>query len=127
MGGHRVGHHRGHDPPLSAHPSLGGARREPTTTHAGRRVPAGVAYATAMPLAASRTDGGHGRFRRRGRSSRDWSRPRGGGPVPYLRLATNRNYALLWCGQLVSLMGDRIHQVALGYLVVTRATPWTWG
>ena len=28
------------------------ARREPSTTHAGRRVPAGVAYATAMPLAA---------------------------------------------------------------------------
>jgi MFS family permease len=42
---------------------------------------------------------------------------------PYLRLFTNRNYALLWCGQLVSLMGDRIHQVALGFLVATRGTP----
>jgi MFS family permease len=42
---------------------------------------------------------------------------------PYLRLFTNRNYALLWSGQLVSLMGDRIHQVALGFLVATRGTP----
>jgi MFS family permease len=42
---------------------------------------------------------------------------------PYLRLFTNGNYALLWCGQLVSLMGDRIHQVALGFLVATRGTP----
>jgi MFS family permease len=42
---------------------------------------------------------------------------------PYLRLATNRNFALLWAGQLVSLLGDRIHQVALGFLVATRATP----
>jgi MFS family permease len=42
---------------------------------------------------------------------------------PYLRLFTNRNYALLWCGQLISLMGDRIHQVALGFLVATRGTP----
>jgi hypothetical protein len=41
---------------------------------------------------------------------------------PYLRLATNRNYALLWSGQLVSLMGDRINQVALGFLVATRGT-----
>ena len=45
------------------------------------------------------------------------------GQSPYLRLATNRNYALLWSGQLVSLMGDRIHQIALGYLVATRGTP----
>ena len=42
---------------------------------------------------------------------------------PYLRLFTNRNYALLWSGQLVSLLGDRVHQVALGFLVATRATP----
>jgi MFS family permease len=42
---------------------------------------------------------------------------------PYLRLFTNRNYALLWCGQLISLMGDRLHQVALAFLVATRGTP----
>jgi MFS family permease len=40
---------------------------------------------------------------------------------PYLRLARNRNFSLLWTGQLVSLLGERIHQVALGFLVL-RAT-----
>ena len=46
-----------------------------------------------------------------------------GGQSPYLRLVANRNFALLWMGQLISLMGDRVHTIALGYLVVTRATP----
>lgn len=78
----------------------------------------GVAYATAVPLAVE-------------------ALPELPGPgigvslpeeeeeaqSPYLRLATNRNYALLWSGQLVSLMGDRIHQIALGFLVATRGTP----
>jgi hypothetical protein len=40
---------------------------------------------------------------------------------PYLRLAGNRNFSLLWVGQLVSLLGEKIHQVALGFLVL-RAT-----
>lgn len=40
---------------------------------------------------------------------------------PYLRLARNRNYSLLWVGQLISLFGERIHTVALGFLVL-RAT-----
>lgn len=40
---------------------------------------------------------------------------------PYLRLVANRNFALLWIGQLVSLLGERIHQVAIGFLVF-RAT-----
>jgi MFS family permease len=40
---------------------------------------------------------------------------------PYLRLARNRNFSLLWVGQLISLLGERIHQVALGFLVF-RAT-----
>ena len=40
---------------------------------------------------------------------------------PYLRLARNRNFSLLWVGQLVSLLGEKIHQVALGFLVL-RAT-----
>ncbi len=39
---------------------------------------------------------------------------------PYLRLARNANFALLWVGQLVSVFGDRLHQVALGYLVATK-------
>jgi MFS family permease len=40
---------------------------------------------------------------------------------PYLRLARNRNFSLLWVGQLVSLLGEKIHQVALGFIVL-RAT-----
>jgi DHA3 family macrolide efflux protein-like MFS transporter len=40
---------------------------------------------------------------------------------PYLRLARNRNFGLLWIGQLVSLFGERVHQVALAFLVF-RAT-----
>ncbi len=39
---------------------------------------------------------------------------------PYLRLARNANFALLWVGQLISVFGDRLHQVALGFLVATR-------
>jgi MFS transporter, DHA3 family, macrolide efflux protein len=41
---------------------------------------------------------------------------------PYLRLFTNRNFSLLWTGQLISLLGDRIHVIALGALVATRGT-----
>jgi MFS family permease len=41
---------------------------------------------------------------------------------PYLALVRNRNFSLLWVGQLVSFFGDRVHQVALGILVTQRAT-----
>ena len=41
---------------------------------------------------------------------------------PYLRLFANRNFSLLWTGQLVSLIGDRIHVIALGALVAGRGT-----
>jgi MFS family permease len=40
---------------------------------------------------------------------------------PYLRLARNTNFGLLWIGQLVSFFGDRIHQFALAFLVEQRA------
>ena len=41
---------------------------------------------------------------------------------PYLRLVRNRNFSLLWTGQLISLLGDRIHIIALGALVAGRGT-----
>jgi MFS family permease len=41
---------------------------------------------------------------------------------PYLRLFANRNFSLLWSGQLISLIGDRIHVIALGALVAGRGT-----
>jgi len=45
------------------------------------------------------------------------------GLAAFLRLAANRNYALLWTSQLISLLGDRVHYIALGFLVATRGTP----
>jgi len=38
---------------------------------------------------------------------------------PYVRLAHQRSFVLLWSGQLVSLFGDRIHQMALIMVVVS--------
>lgn len=38
---------------------------------------------------------------------------------PYLVLARNRNFSLLWMGQLVSFFGDRVNQVAL-YAIVAQ-------
>jgi len=37
---------------------------------------------------------------------------------PYVRLALNGSFSALWAGQLISLFGDRIHQVALFFLVL---------
>jgi MFS family permease len=42
---------------------------------------------------------------------------------PYLALVRNRNFSLLWMGQLVSFFGDRVHTVAVGVLVTQRGTP----
>ena len=33
---------------------------------------------------------------------------------PYVRLALNGSFSALWAGQLISLFGDRIHQLAIG-------------
>lgn len=41
---------------------------------------------------------------------------------PYLRLVRNRNFSLLWVGQFISLLGDRIHIIALGALVAGRGS-----
>jgi DHA3 family macrolide efflux protein-like MFS transporter len=40
---------------------------------------------------------------------------------PYVRLATNGPFSAMWLGQVVSALGDRLHQIALVYLVL-RAT-----
>jgi DHA3 family macrolide efflux protein-like MFS transporter len=37
---------------------------------------------------------------------------------PYVRLALNGSFSALWTGQLISLFGDRVHQVALAFLVL---------
>jgi len=37
---------------------------------------------------------------------------------PYVRLALDSSFSALWFGQLISLVGDRIHQVALAFLVL---------
>jgi MFS family permease len=37
---------------------------------------------------------------------------------PYVRLALNGSFTSLWTGQMISLLGDRIHQIALAALVV---------
>jgi MFS family permease len=36
---------------------------------------------------------------------------------PFTRLALNGSFSALWVGQLISLFGDRIHQVAIAFLV----------
>jgi MFS family permease len=42
---------------------------------------------------------------------------------PYLALVRNRNFSLLWVGQLISFFGDRINQVALVVLITTLGSP----
>lgn len=37
---------------------------------------------------------------------------------PYVRLALNGSFSALWAGQLISLFGDRIHQIALAAVVL---------
>lgn len=36
---------------------------------------------------------------------------------PYIRLALNGSFGALWSGQLISLFGDRVHQVAIAAIV----------
>ena len=37
---------------------------------------------------------------------------------PYVRLALNGSFSALWFGQLISSFGDRVHQVAVAFLVL---------
>jgi MFS family permease len=43
--------------------------------------------------------------------------PTGAFAHPYVRLLTNGPFSAMWLGQLISSLGDRIHQVALVFLV----------
>ena len=83
----------------------------------GRQTPAaafgsGLAYADASAIPADAVRGTPSG------SAETLPRPQS----PYLRLFRNRNFSLLWVGQLISLLGDRIHVIALGALVVQRGT-----
>ncbi len=40
------------------------------------------------------------------------------GRHPFVRLALNSSFSALWVGQLISLFGDRVHQIALAFLVL---------
>ncbi len=48
---------------------------------------------------------------------------------PYVRLATNGAFSAMWLAQVVSSLGDRVHQIALVYLVIrtTDASPLALG
>lgn len=37
---------------------------------------------------------------------------------PYVRLALNGSFSALWVGQLISLLGDRVHQLAIAALIL---------
>ncbi len=37
---------------------------------------------------------------------------------PYVRLSLDGSFSALWAGQLISLIGDRIHQVAIAFVVL---------
>ena len=75
--------------------------------------------------------GGRRARRRSGRSTRpaptapspsrrrpDRRRRAASGAIPYVRLALNGSFSALWTGQLISLFGDRVHQIALAFLVL---------
>jgi MFS family permease len=38
---------------------------------------------------------------------------------PYVRLALNPSFSALWAGGVISLFGDRVHQIALAFLVLS--------
>jgi DHA3 family macrolide efflux protein-like MFS transporter len=47
---------------------------------------------------------------------------------PYVRLALNGSFSALWAGQIISLFGDRMHQVALAAVVlITTGSPLATG
>jgi MFS family permease len=105
------------DAPVRASLIFGASPLRPT---AASEFQAGLAYAGtaaaiarpvptrggfSLPIPGRHREAGEGRVR---------------GQSAYLRLSRNRNFSLLWTGQLVSFMGDRVHQIALAFLVETR-------
>jgi MFS transporter, DHA3 family, macrolide efflux protein len=48
---------------------------------------------------------------------------------PYVRLATNGTFSAMWLGQVISSLGDRVHQIALVFLVAgaTNSSPLALG
>jgi len=88
-------------------------RNVEATSAAVAVAPAAAAPVAAAPVAPATTAGA---------PAAEVAAPRERGQSPYLALARNRNYSLLWIGQLLSFFGDRIHQVALGVLVLTQGS-----
>ena len=129
---------RGHHPDSAAVPDQRRERRR----RVHRRRPWLVHLRDAGPRPGLRPAGrhqpwsGHTGCRRKqasawnGRSS--WARGAGSGlsspfgPAarvrghPYVRLALDPRFAAYWLAQTISLFGDRLHQVALGVLVLQR-------
>jgi MFS family permease len=91
-------------------PLMMGAGAVTLTAPGAGAMPAGGAEPASAPsgLAAGATTA----IRRRRRSLLLGAREH-----PYIRLATNGSFSALWIGQVISLFGDRINQVALAAFV----------
>jgi MFS family permease len=87
---------------------------------AGGEFQAGIAYAGVISTTAMATAGAAS-VGRGATGAAPIAVPEGRPQSPYLRLARNASFGLLWIGQLVSFFGDRIHQFALAFLVAQRA------
>jgi MFS family permease len=84
--------------------------QRPTVLGAGRQRLAGPSAATAVAEAAPRGPA----IPIPGLSPEVLARLR---RHPYVRLALNGSFTALWSGQLISLFGDRVHQVAIAAIV----------
>ena len=143
-GGHDARRGRDRDPPRHG-PDAGTRRRDRARTSAddgcGRHGPRLARAGAAAPRRRSsrgRGDPRGARAARRGiaghrRSPRGRGTARGAGAIaiprerapllerlrahPYVRLALNPSFSALWAGQVISLFGDRVNQIALAAFV----------